>query len=117
MSQSEVYNGADWGPGLAGFAVGLALYGVSVFQCLFYIVAFPKDKRTIKSAVFLVFFSGQRQYPRIFMLLLSNVDSLSTEHGISSHERDDLFDYCLCYKFLYRVLCAMLLCPQGLDNW
>ncbi|KIN96620.1 hypothetical protein M404DRAFT_33092 [Pisolithus tinctorius Marx 270] len=72
MSQSEVYNGADWGPGLAGkyrystqpsltvsftgFAVGLALYGVSVFQCLFYIVAFPKDKRTIKSAVFLVLY-------------------------------------------------------------
>lgn len=56
MSQSEVYNGANWGPGLAGFAVGLALYGVSAFQCLFYIVAFPKDKRIIKSAVFLVFF-------------------------------------------------------------
>lgn len=43
-------------------------------------------------------FSGQRQYPLIFMLLLSIVDNLSMEHGISSHERDDLFDYCLCYK-------------------
>ncbi|KAI6118023.1 hypothetical protein F5141DRAFT_1095689 [Pisolithus sp. B1] len=53
---SEVYNGSSWGPGLNGMAVGLALYGVSVIQYRFYIVAFPKDKHIVKTAVFLVFF-------------------------------------------------------------
>ncbi|KIK18603.1 hypothetical protein PISMIDRAFT_684054 [Pisolithus microcarpus 441] len=52
---SEVH-GSSWGPGLAGMTVGLVLYGVSVSQYRFYIVAFPRDARVVKIAVFLVFF-------------------------------------------------------------
>ncbi|KAI6120325.1 hypothetical protein EDD16DRAFT_1577403 [Pisolithus croceorrhizus] len=48
---AEVYNSSSWGPGLNGMAVGLALYGVSVFQYRFYVAAFPKDKHIVKTAV------------------------------------------------------------------
>ncbi|KAI6160220.1 hypothetical protein EDD17DRAFT_1510548 [Pisolithus thermaeus] len=77
-------------------AVGLALYGVSVIQYRFYIVAFPKDKHIVKIAkVFLVLglgpqLSGHCQYARVFMPLLSNVDSLPMERDLSFHEPDDL---------------------------
>ncbi|KAI6013076.1 hypothetical protein BKA83DRAFT_4362937 [Pisolithus microcarpus] len=44
-----------WGPGFIGLTVGLALYGVSTCQYLFYVPTFRNDKRLLKSAVFLVF--------------------------------------------------------------
>ncbi|KAI6147975.1 hypothetical protein BKA82DRAFT_4146690 [Pisolithus tinctorius] len=44
-----------WGPGLIGMTIGLAFYGVSVWQYLFYIMSFSRDRRLVKCAVFLVF--------------------------------------------------------------
>ncbi|KAL4073142.1 hypothetical protein V8B97DRAFT_1952518 [Scleroderma yunnanense] len=45
-----------WGPQLIGLAVGLAFYGVSVGQYLFYARAFPDEKCFLKVLVGLVFF-------------------------------------------------------------
>ncbi|KAI6113887.1 hypothetical protein EDD16DRAFT_1117078 [Pisolithus croceorrhizus] len=55
MADSAVSVGPKWGPGLIGTTVGLTLYGVSIFQYLFYISTFPNDKRLLKSVVFVVF--------------------------------------------------------------
>ncbi|KAI6123056.1 hypothetical protein EV401DRAFT_1296829 [Pisolithus croceorrhizus] len=55
MADSEVLVGPKWGPGLIGTTVGLALYGVSIFQYLFYISTFPNDKCLLRCAVLFVF--------------------------------------------------------------
>ncbi|KAI6147976.1 hypothetical protein BKA82DRAFT_4146699 [Pisolithus tinctorius] len=55
MANSEVSAGSIWGPGFIGMTVGLALYGVTVCQYLYYISTFPNDKRLLKHAVLLVF--------------------------------------------------------------
>ncbi|KAI6118016.1 hypothetical protein F5141DRAFT_1201528, partial [Pisolithus sp. B1] len=55
MADSEVLVGPKWGPGLIGTTVGLALYGVSIFQYLFYISTFPSDKRLLRCTVLFVF--------------------------------------------------------------
>ncbi|KAI6147978.1 hypothetical protein BKA82DRAFT_4146713 [Pisolithus tinctorius] len=55
MTDSKVSAGLQWGPGFIGMTVGLVLYGVTVYQYLFYISAFPNDKRLLKIAVLLVF--------------------------------------------------------------
>ncbi|KAI6030329.1 hypothetical protein EDC04DRAFT_91193 [Pisolithus marmoratus] len=47
--------GLRLGPGLIGLTVALALYGMVVCQYLFYVPAFPDDKRLLRSAVLLVF--------------------------------------------------------------
>ncbi|KIK13341.1 hypothetical protein PISMIDRAFT_688742 [Pisolithus microcarpus 441] len=48
--------GLRWGPGFIGLTVGLALYGASTCQYLFYVPAFRNDKRLLKSVVFLVLY-------------------------------------------------------------
>ncbi|KAI6147979.1 hypothetical protein BKA82DRAFT_4146731 [Pisolithus tinctorius] len=55
MAASEVFAGSGWGPGLIATTVGLVLYGVTIFQYLFYLSAFPNDKRLLKIVVLLVF--------------------------------------------------------------
>ncbi|KIK14814.1 hypothetical protein PISMIDRAFT_687642 [Pisolithus microcarpus 441] len=55
MADSAVGVGPKWGPGLIGTTIGLALYGVSIFQYLFYVSTFPNDKRLLRSVVFVVF--------------------------------------------------------------
>ncbi|KAI6030325.1 hypothetical protein EDC04DRAFT_92456 [Pisolithus marmoratus] len=55
LVMSDLPIALKWEPGLIGMSIALALYGVLVCQYLFYILAFPRDRRLIKCAVFLVF--------------------------------------------------------------
>ncbi|KAI6118018.1 hypothetical protein F5141DRAFT_598428 [Pisolithus sp. B1] len=52
---TDVSTALKWGPGFVGMSIGLAMYGVSVCQYLFYVMAFPRDRRLIKCVVLLVF--------------------------------------------------------------
>ncbi|KAI6123059.1 hypothetical protein EV401DRAFT_1299167 [Pisolithus croceorrhizus] len=53
---TDVSTALKWGPGFVGISIGLVMYGVSVCQYLFYIMAFPRDRRLIKCVVLLVLF-------------------------------------------------------------
>ncbi|KAI6158629.1 hypothetical protein EDD17DRAFT_991355 [Pisolithus thermaeus] len=90
---AEVYNSSSWGPGLNGMAVGLALYGVSVFQYRFYVAAFPKDKHIVKTAVFLVL------YVAPFIRFVPST-------GISVHRFLDTINTLALLCLYYRVLIA-----------
>ncbi|KIJ61229.1 hypothetical protein HYDPIDRAFT_116216 [Hydnomerulius pinastri MD-312] len=43
-----------WGPGVVGFMVAVALYGVGIGQFIYYARAFPRDSKPIKALVSLV---------------------------------------------------------------
>ncbi|KAI5984662.1 hypothetical protein EDD15DRAFT_2533127 [Pisolithus albus] len=55
LVMADVSTALKWGPGFVGMSIGLAMYGVSIRQYLFYTMAFPRDKRLVKYVALLVF--------------------------------------------------------------
>ncbi|KAI6120333.1 hypothetical protein EDD16DRAFT_894645 [Pisolithus croceorrhizus] len=91
MADSEVLVGPKWGPGLIGTTVGLALYGVSIFQYLFYISTFPNDKCLLRCAV-------------LFVLYVVSFATLCLWHKASLHSLLDTINTICLLSFYYRTL-------------
>ncbi|KIJ65732.1 hypothetical protein HYDPIDRAFT_110882, partial [Hydnomerulius pinastri MD-312] len=54
MSDEDLV-GSDWGPGIIGLVISVAMYGTAVGQSIFYARSFPKDPISTKLTVFLLF--------------------------------------------------------------
>ncbi|KAH7882267.1 hypothetical protein F5I97DRAFT_334496 [Phlebopus sp. FC_14] len=44
----------QWGPGICGFMVAMALFGCTLGQFMFYLLSFPKDLKSLKLSVVLL---------------------------------------------------------------
>ncbi|KAI6110171.1 hypothetical protein EV401DRAFT_346166 [Pisolithus croceorrhizus] len=103
MADSEVPVGPKWGPGLIGTIVGLALYGVSIFQCA---VLFVFLLDTINTIGLLSFY---------YRTLISC--RWQTTYTCTLEMPWDLSTVIVTSVISGLVLRAMFLCPQSLDNW